>query len=164
MFDAFMNIYECGELIHQIESKAEQNDGAISDEDMQAIVLAQTSSLEKLTKLARYVKYLEGFQELAKAEIDRLYARKKTAENRVESIKNWLLPYLQEHGPVNLGMHRMSIRPSEGVILDENFNNPQYGEVVTTFKPDKKAIKESIKNGIEVKGAFLEKRLHVQIR
>lgn len=164
MFDSFMSLYQCEELIQQIESRAEQNDGLLTDEDMQAIVLAQTTSLEKLRSLAGYVKYLEGFQKIAKAERDRLYAQEKTAENRVESIKNWLLPWLQEHGPQKVGLHSLTLRPSEAVILDDDFKNAEYGETVMTYKADKKKIKESIQRGIEVKGAKLEKRVHVQIK
>jgi hypothetical protein len=159
-----LNIYDCDALIKVIEAKAEMNDGELSDEDMQQIVLAQTSSIEQLGKLVGYIKYLEGNISLAKSEIDRIQARKRMAENRINSIKNWLLPYIQKKGAVNVGTHRLSTRKSQGVVLADGFNNPQYGEEVTTFKPDKKAIKESIKNGIEVKGAVLEDRISVQIR
>lgn len=159
-----LNIYECDDLLRQIEAKAATNDGELSDEDMQAIVLAQTQSIEQLGKLVNYVKYLEGFETIAKAEIERIQAKRKTATNRIEGIKRWLLPYVQKHGAVHVGTHRLSTRSSQGVVLADGFSNPQYGVTETVFKPDKKAIKESIQKGIEVKGAVLENRLSVQIR
>lgn len=159
-----LNIYECDELIRSIEAKAEANDGELTDDDMQAIVLAQTSSVQQFGKLINYVRYLEGFATLAKAEMDRLQARKKTAENRIESIKRWLLPYLEQHGPVSIGTCRLSLRASKGVVLADGFSDPNYCETVTVLKPDKKKIKDSIESGIEVKGAVLELRHHVQIR
>lgn len=161
---ADLNIYECNELVRQIEAKAEMNDGELSDEDMQAIVLAQTSSIEQLGKLVRYIKYLEGFISLSKEEIERLQSRKKIVANRIQSIKKYLLPYLEQKGPVDVGTFRLSTRRSQGVLLVEDFNNPQYGKTIQTFIPDKKKIKDDIKNGIEVKGAVLENRLSVQIK
>jgi hypothetical protein len=159
-----LNLYECEELIRLIETKAEMNDGELSDDDLQTIVQTRTSSIEQLGKLVNYIKYLDGISLLAKTEIERLQARKKTAENRIEGIKKWLLPYIQEHGAVTVGVHRISLRKSQGVVLTEGFENPEYGEFIETFKPDKKLIKESIQHGIEVQGAVLEDRNHVQIR
>lgn len=160
----FLNIYQCWDLIREIEAKAEANDGMLSDGEMQALVLAQTTSITKMEKLAGYVKYLESFQETAKAEIDRLSKQKQSAANRVESIKQWLLPYLEEHGPIVAGLRRLSTRTSEAVVLDDKFYNPLYGETRSEFVPNKPKIKEDIKHGIEVKGAALEKRVHVQIK
>lgn len=159
-----LTIYECAELINLIETKAEMNDGELSEEDMESLVKAQTSSIEKLGKLVNYVCYLTSFSDTAKAEIQRITDRKKTAENRIASIKKYLLPYILEHGPKDIGTHRISLRKSKGVVLAENFENEQYGEYVKTFKPDKKKIKESIEGGIEVKGAVLEVRENVQIK
>lgn len=159
-----LNIYECDELKRQIEARADMNDGEISDDDMKAIVLAQTQSIEQLGKLANYVKHLEGFELIAKREMEELRAKRKTAANRIEGIKRWLRPYIEQHGPVTVGIRRISARKSQGVVLVDDFKNPEYCTTETVIKPDKKAIKESIKNGIEVKGAILEDRVSVQIR
>ena len=159
-----LTLYECTEVIQAVENYADAQDGVITDEQMEMLVKAQTQSLDKLSRLANYVSFLESFQDTAKQEIDRIYQRKVAAANRVESIKRFLLPYIQENGPVTAGLHRISLRKSEGVVLDEGFANPLYCEVVTTLKPDKKKIRESIKSGTEVQGAKLEERQNVQIR
>jgi hypothetical protein len=160
----FKNIYECDAMIQQVENLAEANGGVVSEENMALLVKAQTSSIEKLGKLVNYVAYLESFQDVAKAEGDRIYKQRVSAAARVESIKQWLLPYVLEHGAISLGTHRISTRKSEAVVVDENFNNPEYCKVVTTTTPDKPKIKESIRAGIEVAGAKLESRLNVQIK
>jgi hypothetical protein len=159
-----LNIYECEELKLQIEARAEMNDGELSDADALAIVEIHTQSIEQLGKLVGYMKYLEGFDLLAKTEIDRIRARQKSAASRLESIKRWLLPYIEQFGPKTIGTHRLSTRKSTGVLLAEGFDNPQYCAIETLIKPDKAKIKESIQNGIEVKGAVLEERIHLQIR
>lgn len=159
-----MNIYDCDLLIKEIEAKAYENDGEISDEDMQEIVQAQTESKEKLEKLVGYIKYLEGFSNLAKNEIQRIQARKKTADNRIESIKKWLLPFVQEKGGVTVGTNKLGTRKSKGIVLIDGFNDPAYCEEVITWKPDKKKIKEDIESGKDVKGAVLEERVNLSIR
>ena len=159
-----LNIYECEELKLQIEARAEMNEGELSDADAAAIVEIHTQSIEQLGKLVGYIKYLEGFDTLAKTEIERIRAKQKAAENRRESLKSWLLPYIERYGPKTVGIHRISTRKSSGVLLAEGFNNPEYGTTETTFKPDKNKIKESIQHGIEVKGAILEERTNLQIR
>lgn len=162
--DNKLTIYDCDDIIRQIEATADMNDGEISEQDMQELVEAQTASIEKLGKLINYIGFLDGFIATAKHEIGRIQARKKTAENRIEGIKKYLLPYIEKNGPKTVGTHRISTRKSKAVVLVEGFNHPEYGEEVTVFKPDKKKIRESIESGIEVKGAILENRVNVQIR
>jgi hypothetical protein len=159
-----LSLYECSEIIAQIENLAEAQGGVVSDPDMERLVKAQLTSIEKLTKLVRYVKYLEGWQDLAKAEVDRIYKQKTIFANRVESIKRFLLPYIQENGPQNIGLNRISTRKSEAVVVDEGFKNLDYCKVVTTTTPDKPKIKESIRAGIEIEGCKIEERQHVQIK
>lgn len=159
-----LSIYECDDVIKAVEARAAISDGELSEEDLQAIVNAQTESKEKLEKLANYIKHLDGFSELARCEIQQLQAKKKVAENRIAGIKRYLLPYLRAHGPITTGLRRLSTRKSTGVVLADGFDNELYGELIKEFKPNKKAIKASIQAGIDVPGAVLESRVSVQIK
>jgi hypothetical protein len=159
-----LSLYECSEIIAQIENLSEAQGGVVTDLDMERLVKAQTTSIERLTKLVRYVKYLEGWQDLAKSEIDRIYKQKVTVANRIESIKTYLLPYIQENGPQNIGLNRISTRKSEAVVVEDGFCNLEYCKKVTTITPDKVKIKESIHAGVEIEGCKIEERLNVQIR
>jgi hypothetical protein len=161
-----LTLYNCSEIIQQIENLADAQDGAITDEQMEVLVRAQTTSLAKLEKLANYVIHLELFQDMAKQEIDRLYQRKVTAEKRVESIKQFLLPYIKEHGPVNFGLHKIANKPSKRVETDPGFCNPQYERIPppTGFVPDKVKIRKDIDNGIAIQGARLVPKDNLQIK
>ena len=159
-----LTLYECDDIIHQIELKAMDNEGELSEEDLQAIVEAQTTSIEKLSKLVNYIHHLTRFSDSCKSEIQRIQERKKVADNRLSSIKDYLLPWAEKNGPKDIGTTRISTRKSKGVVLVDGFDNPQYCEEVITLKPDKKKIKEDIENGIEVKGAVLEQRLNLSIK
>jgi hypothetical protein len=143
--DQKLNIYECEEIIRKIETQAEMNDGELSDDDMQAIVLAQTQSIEQLGKLVNYILYLESFDVIAKAEVERIQTKRKVASNRVENIKRWLLPYVEKHGPVTVGIRRIVTRKSQGVVLADGFENPQYGLTNLTKSVSKKVYKTELK-------------------
>jgi len=161
-----LTLYDCDEIIRLVEEKASEEDGVVSDEDMQLLVDAQTKSIEKLGKLIGYVKHLEAFVDSAKAERERIKAREDSAKNRLESIKKYLLPYVQHHGKkVQVGTFTLGTRKSSAVIVADGFNNPMYCTVIPeSLQPDKNKIKESIKAGIEVKGAILEEREGLTIR
>jgi hypothetical protein len=159
-----LSIYDCSELIKLVEAQAEQSEGELSESDWQLLVDAQTKSMEKLGKLVNYMALLDRFCDTADTEIDRIRSRKQMAKNRLESIKKYLIPYVQEKGRVTVGTHQLSIRKSEGVVLAEGFDNPQYCNTVTTISPDKQKIKESIKAGIEVFGAILETRQNLVVK
>jgi ABC-type Fe3+-hydroxamate transport system substrate-binding protein len=159
-----LTLYDCDELIKLVEAQAEKNEGELSESDWQLLVDAQTRSIEKLGKLVNYISLLDRFCDTADTEIDRIRQRKQMAKNRLESIKKYLIPYVQEKGRVTIGTYQLSIRNSEGVVLADGFNNPQYCNTITTINPDKQKIKESIKSGIEVQGAVLEKRISLQVK
>jgi len=159
-----MNIYECDEVMRAMEAQADINEGELTDEQVNELVLAQTTSIAKLTSLCNYMQYLTSQAEMAKAEASRVSRVKISAEKRVESIKKWLLPYLLEHGPVNAGTHRLSTRKSKGVVLVDGFNVDEYMNSKVVWTPDKQRIKTDIENGIEVRGAVLEERINVQFK
>lgn len=160
-----LTLYDCDELIKLVEDKAEKNEGELSELDWQLLVDAQTKSMEKLGGLVNYICKLNSFCDTADTEIDRIKQRKQVAKNRLESIKKYLLPYVQEKGRVTVGTHQLSIRNYEAVILAEGFNNKMYCRVIPeSFEPDKNKIKESIKSGIAVQGAVLEKRVSLQVK
>jgi coenzyme F420-reducing hydrogenase alpha subunit len=160
-----LTIYDCEEIIRLIEAKANEDSGEISDSDLALLVEAQTGSIEKLGKLIGYIKHLEAFVDTAKAERDRIKAREDSAKNRLESIKKYLLPYVQRKGKVTVGTHTLSTRKSEGVVLAEGFDNKMYcRHIPESWEPDLPKIKESIKAGIMVAGALLEEREGLVIR
>ena len=161
-----LTLFDCEELIRLIEEKASEEDGVVSDSDMALLVDAQTKSIEKLSRLVGYIKHLESFCDMAKAERDRIKSREDSAKNRLESIKKYLLPYVKHHGSkVQVGTNTLGIRKSSGVVLAENFDNKMYCRVIPEhLEPDKAKIKESIKAGIMVAGALLEEREGISIR
>jgi hypothetical protein len=160
----YLTLYDCDELIKLVEDQAEKNEGELSESDWQLLVDAQTKSMEKLQGLMYYISKMNRDIDNAEYEMDRIKKYRETIKNRLDSIKRYLLPYVQEKGKITVGTHTLSIRKSKGVVLAEGFCNPMYCNTRTEIVPDKPKIKESIESGIEVAGAVLENRINLVIK
>ena len=160
-----LTLYDFEDIQKLIEDAAEQNDGEVSDSDMALLIQAQTGTLQKLENLVGYMKHLEAFSDMAKEEAKKVKAKADAALKRLDSIKGYIKPYLQEHGgKVNVGVHTLSLRKSSAVIVEDGFDNVMYCNETVVRTPDKKSIKESLMLGIEVKGATLENRESVVLK
>ena len=88
----------------------------------------------------------------------------KAAENRLERIKAFLTPYVQDKGRIQLETVTLSVRKSTSVELKDGFNDPYFCKVVTERVPDKRAIKEALQNNEPIEGACLVTRFNLQIK
>jgi hypothetical protein len=161
-----LSIYECEDLMREIEELAAKNEGELTDEQIESLVKAQTTSIEKLGKMVNYIKYLEGFSSLCKSEKARISERQRVSDNRITSIKKYLTPYVVEKGKQTIGTTTLSIRKSTSVNVVDAFHDEKYGEWVKTFKPDKKAIKKFLVDNPEMGllGATLEHKNNLQVK
>ena len=159
-----MNIYDVSIIENELERIAEANDGEIPSELLQKLVEAQTSSLEQVGKLVKYIKYAESFIDTCKSEEKRIADRRRIVENRIASIKNYLVPFVEKNKKVEAGTFTLSTRKSASVELDDNFNNPEYSEQVISYKPDRKKIKGALQDDIKIEGARLISKLNLQIK
>ena len=104
------------------------------------------------TKAENYVyviKEYEGQIENIKKEIERLSARKKTAENAIERLKNALLYAMQTTNTKKCGgnLYTISVRNNAPQLgqLDESRIPEKYFNVVTEKKLDKKTLLADVK-------------------
>lgn len=159
-----MNLYEIAELENQIEGIAAEN-GEIPDEKLQELILAQTNAVQKIENVCKYVRNLEAFAALAKAEEERIAGRRKRAENIVASIKEYITPYVTSKTKIEVGTFVLSIRESKAVtIQNENEVPAKYKTIETMIKISKTDIKKDIEQKINVPGAILETRKNLQIK
>jgi hypothetical protein len=155
-----LSLYQCQELMNQIET----DDGELSEEQLQTIVQLHTQSIEKLKSMCGYIKYLEHGIEACKAEKERVNRMRKTAENRLVRIKEYLTPFVKDQGRVNMDTITLSVRKSVSVELEPGFQNPYFCKVVKEFVPDKMAIREALKNEEKIDGAKLIISYNLQIK
>jgi hypothetical protein len=89
-----MTLFEIDEalaaLIDSAEEEAAANGGEISDELRNALADYVEAFGEKVDRIAGFLKAQQAFAELAKAEEERLHARRKAAENRAKGLKTFL--------------------------------------------------------------------------
>ena len=154
------SLYQCQELMDQIEA----NDGEVSEEQLKAIVELHTQSMTKLGSLCGFIRYLEHGIEACKAEKDRINRMQKVAENRLDRVKQYVTPFVRSQGRINLDTVTLSVRQSVSVELEPGFKNPYFCKVVKELIPDKRAIKEALKDEEKIEGARLVTNFNLQIK
>ncbi len=119
------------------------------------------------TKVENYIKVMKNLEadvEARKNEIKRLTELNKADEKKKEHLKDTLSASmsLTGHERVDTPLFKVSFRKSQAVEVDEAVLPEAYK--VATWKPDKKRLKEDLKNGLEIIGASLVERKKLSIR
>jgi hypothetical protein len=154
------SLYQCQEFMSQIEV----DNVEVSEEQLKAIVESHTQSMAKLNSLCGFIRYLEHGIGACKAEKERINRMQKVAENRLERVKQYVTPFVKSQGRINLDTVTLSIRKSVSVELEPGFNNSYFCKVVKELVPDKRAIKEALKDEEKIEGARLVTNLNLQIK
>lgn len=150
-------LYQCPDLIGT-------EDGEVTEEQLQQIVQRHTETMDTLQSLCGFIRYLEHGIAACKQERDRIAQMQKRAEYRLEQIKAYLTPFVQERGRVALDTVTLSVRKSVAVELIDGFDDPYFCKVVTERVPDKRAIKEALQNHEPIDGAQLVTHFHLQVK
>ena len=140
--------------------------------DAEKLDALQMEREQKLEGVALWIKDLKAEAEAVKAEADRLTARKKAVENKIEGLKQWLLFALNGE---KLKTPRCNVYQthSQKVVIDDEkalvdmLMTSPFGEKFLRVKEpeiDKNALKDSMKQGYEYEFAHLEDTESVVIR
>lgn len=118
----------------------------------------------KVENYIKVMKNLEADVEARKNEIKRLTELNKADEKKKDHLKETLSTSMQltGHERVDTPLFKVSFRKSQAVEVDELVLPESYK--VATWKPDKKRLKEDLKNGLEIVGASLVERKNLSIR
>ena len=149
-----MTIYEINE---QILNCIDLETGEIIDIDkLNELELERDAKIENV---ACWIKELKAEAEAIKAEKLALAERQKVAENKAESLKKWLT-YALDGQKFKTSKCSISYRKSEAVeVTEEGLNNlmQEHNELLTykAPEPNKKAIKDALKDGLSVEGVQL---------
>lgn len=124
----------------------------------------QTDYENKVENYIKVMKNLEADVEARKNEIKRLTELNKADEKKKDHLKETLSTSmsLTGHERVDTPLFKVSFRKSQAVEVDELVLPESYK--VATWKPDKKRLKEDLKNGLEIVGASLVERKNLSIR
>ena len=172
------NLYDIDErLVTLLEEHFDIEDGVVYETEDELAKKIDEVALDldkKIENIGCYIKNLESDVEAIKKEEDNLKARRKSAENKIEGLKRYLNGYLSACYPndtdrakwkfkspkVVLGYRRStSVEVPDIEKLDKNFI-----KLKTEVSADKTAIKDAIKSGKEVIGAFLKENINLNIK
>lgn len=173
-----MNLYDIDQrLVTLLEEHFDIEDGVLCESEEELAKKIDEVSLDLDTKIENigcYIKNLEADVEALKREEDNLKARRKSAENKIEGLKRYLNGYLIACFPKDEDRAKWKFKTAKVVLgyrksnsvevpdiekLDKNFI-----KVKTEVVPDKTAIKDAIKSGKEVIGAFIKQNINLNIK
>lgn len=153
-----MRLYEYDELFLRLV----ESDGLFIDTESGEVFEAE--EIEKLAiekekkqeNIALYIKELKAEAKALDEEKKRIEARKTAAENRAESLKNYLMSSLAGE-KFKTARVSVSYRKSSSVeVTDEAALDDKFFKIEK--KVSKTAIKEAIEAGETVKGAHIEEK------
>ena len=157
-----MKLYEIpGEILDLMDPET----GEITDEEMLAKLLERWSN--GIEWLALEVKNSLAEAEALKHEKEAFAKRQQVAENRAKSLKRYISNLLNGE-KFKTDRVQISWRRSEQVETDDDFMlwAKEHSAYLRFKEPevDKAALKEALKQGIEVPGAHLVENNNIQIR
>ena len=130
--------------------------------DVQQLDALQMQLEDKLEGIGCWIKNLEAEAAAYKAEKDAFAARQKAAENKADSLKNYLSGYLQGC-PFETLRVKISFRKSESLEVSETAVVPmEY--LKHTVDIDKAELKKAVKAGLVLDGVQLIQKQNIQIK
>ncbi len=152
-----------------IYSAVDEVTGEITDEELLNSFYERLDALNmerdaKLEGVALYIKELGAEVEAIKAEAQRLTERRRKKEQQADRLKVWLGNAL-DGKKFETAKTCVSFRKTTSVnVLDLDALPAEYVAVKTELTPDKRKLKEALKNGVEIAGAELETRNSLTVR
>ena len=162
-----MNIYQIQNEFQLIIAEVINNEGEITPELETALTINKEQLQSKAIDYSYVIKQLDSDCEQIDAELKRLQQLKKVRTNLAERLKNTISDAmnLYEVEKIETPLIKLSFRNSESVeITNESQLDPCFIVTKTVTSPDKKAIKDAIKNGVLVEGATISYNKNLQIK
>lgn len=163
-----MTLYEINqEIENALNAILESQDEETGEVDESLVNILEDLRLqkdEKLDNIGAYIKNLSAEVKMLKDEESALKERREKKENKIDSLKNYVASILNGQ---NFESARVvfSFRKSESVGIENvDFLPDKFKISETSVKADKKAIKDAIKNGQEIPGAWIETKQNLQIK
>lgn len=148
----------------ELISKVEEAEGEITPEIDELLAINEKQLQSKSIAYLSVIKNKEAFIMQIDEEIKRLQALKRKNDNIVGYLKGRLLNAVKVFGVFEVGLTKFSTRKSEAVIVDDVNSLPkEFKTIKVTEQANKKAIKDAIKSGQDVKGCKIQENLNLKI-
>lgn len=155
-----MKLYEITEAYVSLE---ENYDGENLKEMLDSIKDEFNLKAENIVKV---IKNLDGDIEALKNEEKRLADKRRSLEKQKEDLKEYLFYNMQATNSkkIKAGIFDINIQknPQSIKIIDEAIIPEKYK--IASYRLDKQALKNDLKDGVEIEGASLEQKEGLRIR
>jgi hypothetical protein len=161
-------LYELSKAFNEVISMVD--DDTVSMEALEDTLQSIEGEIEdKAENCAKFVRNMEGDVKAIDAEIARLTKRKKTVNNKIEGIKNYVMEQMVYVGKDKITTPVFTIsrakNPAKLVIENEKLLPPLYMLTIPAKTvPDNETIKEALKLGAKIDGAKLEYGFNLRIK
>lgn len=104
--------------------------------------------------------------EAIKSEIARFRDRLAREERAVTGLENYIFDVFKRSGEksVEAGTFRVGTRVSNSVWVAPDFNNPEFMRTSTTSEPDKQKLRDALKEGRTIDGAYMVSKTNLSIK
>jgi hypothetical protein len=161
------SIYKIQNEFQLIIAEVINNEGEITPELETALTINKEQLQSKAVDYCYVIKQLDYDCEQIDNEIARLNKLKKVRSNLTDRLKNTVSSAMQLYDveKIETPLIKLSFRNSESVeITNEQQLDACFIVTKTVSTPDKKAIKDAIKNGVFVEGATISYNRNLQIK
>ena len=155
-------LYELIRELEDFELQIDEETGEILNiEELEALELEKDTKVENI---CLYIKNLLSDAAAYKAEKESFAQKEKAATKKAEGLKRYLQNMLAGEN-FKSSKVTVSYRKSKAIeVFDVKYVPAEYLTITQEVKPDKKAIKEAIENGLEVAGCSLVERQNMSIK
>lgn len=161
-------LYEISERYRNLEDLLDNPElENIKEELEKSIDSIQEEFDLKAENIAKFIKSLEIDSKGLKEELQRLQARKKTIDNRISSLKEYLFEHMQalNKNKIKGKVFTLSIQNNPvSVEITDDKAIPQKYIVPQETKFDKKALLKDLKNDIVIDGVDVKQTQGLRIR
>ena len=158
-----MKLYEIPTLYQQLLDMAEEQDIDFSE----ALDSLEDAFEEKAENIVKIMRTLEAKEKAYKDEVDRLNAQRKTLNNRVQTLKDYLQENMNVMGKkkVESGLFTVAIQKSPPTLkIDDDKYIPDGYWIPQPPKLDRKELLQDMKLGEVIEGVEIVQGEHVRIR
>lgn len=160
------NIYQIEKDYLSITDQLIESGGDLTPELEIALAINKVELENKARGYGFVIKSLENDVDNIDGEIKRLNALKTSRTKAIDVLKDTVKNAMNLYGieEIKTATLKLSFRKSESVELDPSLLDFKWMNQKITYAPDKVKIKEAIKKGEAVSGAWLSINQHLQIK
>ena len=158
-----MTLYDINKELEQAMMACVDPETGEIIEDTSALEALSLARDEKIENVALYIKNCKALADALKAEEQKLAARRKTAENRVEWLKRYLAQNLDGE-KFSTPRVNISWRKSESVTVKDIWAIPDDFLTYSEPKPNKTLLKKALKEGQWFEGVEIVESQNIQIK